>query len=304
LFNGGQDRTFIVVTRDVATYGASILGLTTIVDLLTCNFAKVFYVNPDATVDAVLPVMAHEFAHIIFNANRLVAYSQAIGNNMPLGDDASYSNQGAARKEIWINEGLAMLSMLAYGYSPETENRYVMAHLRNYLERPEDFSLSSFSRISVENPEGGPYDNYGGVALFMAYLYGQDPGIIQRLQHSASVSVDAVTDAARPLNFATLFRDFSLALCLDGLSPCLPAKYQIPFIDLQGNYGRTHFRGPSASTSLDGSQPPRHNGLQYTKLHFPNGKGQLELSVSPSSGYCGYLVLIRPSEVATFQAEE
>lgn len=303
-FNGGQDRLFILVTSDIQSYSPGALGLVSIVDLLNGNFAKVLYINPDTDLSSVLPVMAHEFAHIIFNSNRLVTYSRAIGNNKQLGDDPAYYNSGAAGKEKWLNEGLAMLSTLANGYTPDSDCRFVMDHLLAYLERPEDFDITSFSKQTTDNLSGGPFDDYGGVGLFMAYMQGLDPEFPKRLQQAASVSVDAVTETVQPRDFSNVYRDYALALCLDGLSSKLPPKYQIPYVDLHKSYGgRYSFGGPNSSTCLYGSRAPRHGGIRFAKAHFPSGKGALQLGLSLSSSYQGALILMRPAESDSFTDE-
>lgn len=305
-FNGGQDRVFIVLSPDVGGADQTTLGVVTAVDLLAVegsNYAKVLYLNSAIDLENALPTMAHEFTHILFNANRLVAHSRATGNYLPLGQDAGYINSSAHQEEKWLNEGSAMLALLVNGYTPEAGTSLILEHLVGFLERPEDFDLTSFNQISLQNPTGGPMDNYGGSALFMAYAHGLDPDFVKRVQTTTATGTAAVTAAmsSNGRDFNQTLQDFSLALVLDGLSSKIPARYQIPYVNLQQDYGFPYaFRGPNASTVPVGVLAPRRYGVRYTRVLFPNGKGHLQVGTSSPGTYRGNLILLRSAEEDTF----
>ena len=191
-----------------------------------------------------------------------------------------------------MNEGLAELGKFLVGFSSE-------AHALNaqrigyFLGNPQISDLLEFY--------GAAGSNYGEMGLFNSYLFGRDPSFARTFLTATATGSAAIAEAMGT-DFPGLFRDFTLALALDGLSPAVPPRYQIPMIDLHKTYdagtGLLPLRGANDSTAPLVLTAPRPHGVRFTRVRFPNGKGKLTINGDPQLK--ASLILLNPSRPQGF----
>lgn len=154
--------------------------------------------------------LAHEFQHLIH-----------------ADDDAN--------EVTWMNEGMSDLTEYLVGYG------HPQGHVNFFLNHPENSLVSWDEYLDVPT---GPetLGDYGQAYLLELYImdhYGKD--FIQKLARDPSNGIKSVNHILEKENagidFAELFRDFSVALAIDSPNPG-NGKYNFKSIDLRLDYNR------------------------------------------------------------------
>jgi hypothetical protein len=302
-FNYGQDRTIFLFSREVAASNPGAAGMVDMLDTIRpeltaemgmhSNYAKLVYMLPWAISPLTPGTMAHEFVHVLFSMKRQQAYGETHGEGGAFGTDLSYyMNDQLYFVEMGMNEGLAELGKFLVGYSPDAMP--VNAdRIGRFLGQPQLLDLLEF-----EGPAG---TQYGGMSLFNSFLYGRNPAFPRNFLTAQATGSAAIAEAMGE-DFGSLHRDFTLSLALDGLVPQVPARYQIPMINLHATYdtgtGLIPLRGANDTTAPLVLTAPRPQGSRFTRVRFPSGKGKLTISGSPQLK--ASLILLKPNRPQGF----
>ncbi len=285
-FNFGQDKTIFLFTEALAESTPGSAGMVDMVDFhrpevtaqagLETNYAKMVYMLPSAMGPMTPGTMAHEFVHVLFALKRLTTYADVHAGGGGFGwNPAYYLDDTTYFAELGMNEGLAELGKFIAGYAPD-DLGIAVERIGYFLGNPQLFDLLNF--------HGAAGANYGGMSLFNSYLYGLDPTFPQRFLTAEATGSEAIAEAMGK-DFPGLYRDFTLAMALDGMSPLVPSRYQIPMVDLHKTYavgaGLQPLRGANDSSAPLVLNAPRPHGVRFTRVRFPSGKGKLTLSGDP-----------------------
>lgn len=281
-FNFGQDKTVFVFSRALGEALPGSAGMVDMLDVLHpelvaqaglhSNYAKMIYMLPSAISPMTPGTMAHEFVHVLFSMKRQAVYGALHGQGGEFGWDPSYySDDQTFFSEKGMNEGLAELGKFLAGYSPD-KLAIAIERIGRFLGNPQRFELLNF-----DGPAGS---NYGGMGLFNTYAYGRSSAFPMNFLTAEATGSAAIAEAAGQ-DFDGLYRDFTLAMVLDGLGDAVPARYQIPMVNLHTTYdtggGLMPLRGANDSTSPLVLNAPRPHGVRFTRVHFPKGKGKLTI---------------------------
>ncbi len=177
----------------------------------TSNEADIFYINLDWAIDdtrrnTILGTLVHELQHMLLFDKRL--------NN-----GVAYDN------DLWLNEGLSMLSELINGYN-------VSGDIYGFLVNSSNMSLINWNQQVVSH--------YGYSLVFLAYLYDRFGGkdFIHNIYNSTSSGVEAI-ESVTGLSFNDIFKDFIVA---SGAATQIPRnaitdkRFKISSIDLSASY--------------------------------------------------------------------
>ena len=301
-FNYGQDRVIVLVTRELAGSLPNAAGMVDTLDFLHpaltaqygvhSNYAKMIYLLPSAS-NLPAATMAHEFVHVLFAQHRLKTYGEHHGNGGTFGQDPSYYlDDQTLFSELPMNEGLAELGKFIAGYSPEATPVYA-DRIAKFLGNPQ---LYAFHQL--HGPGGS---NYGGMSLVNSFLYGRDAAFPRKFLTAEATASEAISEALGQ-DFTAFYRDFTLALALDGMSAQVPSRYQIPMVDLHATYQKetslVPLRGANDSNAPLVLTAPRPYGVRFTRVRFPSGKGKLTISGSPELK--ASVILLDPSRPQGF----
>lgn len=304
-FNYGQDKTIFLFSQGLATSLPGSAGMVDMFDMFRpdlladfgyhSNYAKMVYLLPNAIGPMTPGTMAHEFVHVLFSMQRQTTYGALHGmqEDSVLGEDPSYvMDDQTFFSEKGMNEGLAELGKFIAGYSPD-ENALAVERIGRFLGNPMRFDLLNF-----DGPAGS---NYGGMALFNSYVYGRQPAFARNFLTASATGSAAIAEAAA-LDFEGLYRDFTLAMVLDGRGNHVPPRYQIPMVDLQKTYdlgtGLMPLRGANDSTAPVVLHAPGAHGVRFTRVRFPSGKGKL--TIKGDARLKANLVLLDPARPQGF----
>lgn len=225
------------------------------------NRGEIFYMlvpDPDArfgnvrtrsmVVNAVMPILAHEFQHMIHFAVR------------------------SSLDALWLSEGLAHMAedlvadeMSRAGDAQSAE----LFRAPNYNRAAVFLRDTTTSLISEELP--GTIEQRGAAWLLLKYLQGHHgSGILRTITSSMRVSIDNVTRAAGS-SWSELMSDWAVALWADN-APQLPAgtvaaKHTFPNIDLRRTIGNG-FSYPLYVTSLPYSDFALRGALHPSAQRF------------------------------------
>jgi hypothetical protein len=187
------------------------------------NYARMGY-PIDAVVDAELPaVMAHELQHdALFNVRCL--------KNGPTAR-CSASGDASASGDLWLNEGLSMVSedVAGFGMNTSSGRQRVGAYLT--CADPTRHTCHESASMTAWPSPGDPYGNYGAVHAFLRWHVDQKAKVsaaaaaaMTRALESATVDSRRAVAAASGLSFeegaarfasATLFSGWSADPALD-----------------------------------------------------------------------------------------
>jgi hypothetical protein len=143
----------------------------------------------DMIVDGEYPsTMAHELQHDV-NYNTRCPPGAACGVD----------------EELWLNEGLSMLSETVAGYGLHTATS--RANVRTYQgETYSTTGLPYYQSFSMTGWEGSPYGNYAGAQAYMQYLLDHaTPAMTKALENkwlAGKANVEAATGEAWEVGFA------------------------------------------------------------------------------------------------------
>lgn len=256
----------------------------------TSNQVKALYLSASSAQRArstqrdlhdLLGTIAHELQHLHFAWNRV----KAVGRD-------GYLLEAHAGKDIWIDEGLAMLATANAGYGLDatagvhTGPSYNLAgHVKQFLDQPGAYSLVAFyqnAKLPGEPSSAyNPSHAYGMAYLFAQYLQDQagTKSIQQILASTKNGFTTNGTGTHDPLGIVsdglsrsnvklnTLFANFAAAVALDG-TEVLDAsddKVKKPFdiqkINLRSSPFREYpFSGPTTINRL--TTAPRPYGIR------------------------------------------
>ena len=304
-FNFGEDRTVFLFSQAL---GTSLPGSAGMVDMLDffhpdllvdfgihSNYAKMVYMLPSAISPMTPGTMAHEFVHVLFAMKRQATYGALHGHKEQSAfgwDPSYYLDDQTYFSEKGMNEGLAELGKFIAGYSP-SDMPVAVERIGRFLGNPHLFDLLFF-----DGPAGS---NYGGMGLFNSYVYGRNAAFPKNFLTAQGTGSAAIAEAAG-IGFDGLYRDFTLAMVLDGLAAPVPNRYQIPMVNLHATYDLGFGLGPLRGAN-DGTAPvtlhaPRPHGVRFSRVQFPTGKGKLTISGDPQLK--ASLILLDPARPQGF----
>ncbi|HBN10340.1 MAG TPA: hypothetical protein DD435_17430 [Cyanobacteria bacterium UBA8530] len=270
---------YFCISREVDGDDSGTLGFFAAIDLtddIESNRKNIVFIAPGPLASPgkepqVYSTVAHEYAHLVFFWQRAKVLGATVYQGV-------FNNQ----QETWLTEGFSTLTTALCGYGPDDANGganpqadpVLLQHVYNYINAPQRTSLF-------------PFTSYGMSFLFTHYLqdrYGNE--VLKEVMQSQkwSSSYSAVSDVLEKhgSNFYQFFRDFAIALLLDGtLSES--ATYRIGEVNLRGTYRlrgqQTTFYGPS--TIAPGQKNPaaftaKPWGIGFLGAYSPSG---LTLSV-------------------------
>jgi hypothetical protein len=148
------------------------------------NYATVL----DTIVNGEYPgTMAHELQHD-------VNYNTRCPSGLACGID----------EELWLNEGLSMLSETVAGYGLHTATS--RANVRNYQGRAPTSGLPYYQDYGMTVWEGDPYGNYAGAQAYMQYLLDHaTPAMTRALENrwlAGKANVEQATGVPWEIGFA------------------------------------------------------------------------------------------------------
>jgi hypothetical protein len=178
---------------------------------------------------------AHELQHLINFVNHVL-----------LSDGSS--------EDAWINEGMSMLAQdfaanRKFGIAHDSD---AMFRARDYLNAPENFSLSAFTGqdANTSAPSYNCSGCYGAEYLFQRYLYdrfGGDAYLHGMLGYNTR---HWALESATGTNEQQVFSDFAIAMAASGTNTTSDPRFTIGSLNLRGTFTDQFNR----SLSLSGPQ--------------------------------------------------
>ncbi len=242
-------------------------------------------------------ILAHEYTHAITLRHK--SASPTVCNS----DLASAGPRTLGDEEGWLDEGLAHLVEDRFGFSKSNIDYRVSA----YLTAPERFRLvvADYYAADLFRSHG----NRGGTFLFLKYCSDRfGPGVIDALIRSPLKGVVNV-EAATGVDFAELYRDWTLATACRGLG--IVEEREDQGYCVSGEFGDRTLAGPTAEKITLSKQFPsvlKTLSLEGTTTHYltvsTRGLGSLTIEVSAaSSAKLQATVVPLPSNLAQIELD-
>jgi hypothetical protein len=192
-------------------------------------------------------VLAHEYTHA-------ATFSQKARAAAAAGGPPGFEEEG------WLDEALAHLAEDLHGFSRTNLDYRVSAFLSapgRYRLVVEDYYAADLFRS---------HGHRGGTYLFLRWCVdGAGPGLLGALARSGRRGIDNL-EAATGRPFAALFRDWTVALALDGLDP-RDAPGPFTTLDLRSEIGGWPLAGPRTARVVPGPGERRWTAAG-TSSHF------------------------------------
>lgn len=158
---------------------------------LYSNEDKVIYVNSDMDEGHTAGVIAHEFQHLLF-------YNESVLAERP-----------TEIEDIWINEGFSELAQDIAGFGYKQDNPYQDYRIQEYIKIPWKVSVISWEQ---------QIEDYAASYLFARYIYDQYGKSMLEAISTSSQSPQAAIEgfAGTPSEFHRVFENWSIALLTHG----------------------------------------------------------------------------------------
>lgn len=227
---------------------------------LHSNAREIFYLNP-AFFDGFLEyaVLGHEFQHMI-NWNQRFRIHGVV-------------------EDTWLNEGLSRYAEDVVGFGTAQGNSSDATQLKEYLDFPEDTSLTNWA---------GTGANYGCAYLFVLYLWDHYGGqaVVTSIMQGSTAGMTNVANATGE-NFNFTFSRFSFANFFAG--KVADASYNYTSLNINGTYGGVVLNGAQPFVG----NPPASDNFNigpYVARYYLIGGGNgstLQVGVTGATGSLG-----------------
>ena len=256
------------------------------------NQCDMMYLNSNLRADKHLrSLIAHEYVHAI-------TFSEHVFGKYLVG-------AGGSDEEAWLNEAISHLAenLLGDGWSN------LDYRISTYLSKPNRYPL-----VVPDYFQAGLWRCHGcrgATFLFLRWCVDRfGVGLLGELSRSNLQGIDNL-EAATQTSFADLFRQWSLALSLDELSPNAAGSLELASLDLRDRLerrllagalwrdippGRTtvtlaptsfaplRVRVPADGVTRLAIQAPAEAALQVTVVRLPSDLPRVTLAVAPTAG--------------------
>ncbi len=248
------------------------------------NHSDMMYLSSALAPDAHLrTILAHEYGHAVIFSRR--AFGEVGAQGELIGTE----------EEGWLDEGLAHLIEDLFGYSRSNLDYRISA----FLSQPERYRLvvEDYYAANLFRSHG----NRGGTYLFLRWCLDRfGTNLLDAMVRSPKRGLENV-EAATGARFEDLYREWTVAMALNGVDPGRPDLGGIHSLELRGEMDGWILAGPRIDLVSPGS-PAREwdqasTASRYFVLHSPDRR-PLDVKIVAPSGSGLQVTVVRLPEDA------